>query len=115
MTFVLAFLVILVNILIDVTVLAARPAREVRLMAAVATEEIGPATISRRRTFRNRWYRTPSFVAGAVIVLAPHRQPRRPADHRSTHRAGSCCTPTRTPSGAHWLGTTSSAATCTRA
>ena len=39
-------------------------------MATVATEEIGPATISRRRTFRNRWYRTPSFVAGAVIVLA---------------------------------------------
>ena len=39
-------------------------------MATVATEEIGPATISRRRTFRNRWYRTPSFVAGAVIMLA---------------------------------------------
>ncbi len=76
-------------------------------MATVATEEIGPATISRRRTFRNRWYRTPSFVAGAVIVLALIiASARRAAGSRATTRTAQDLLHTYAhPSGAHWLGT----------
>ena len=39
-------------------------------MATIAASEAVPAReIARRRTFRNRWYRTPAFVAGATILL----------------------------------------------
>jgi peptide/nickel transport system permease protein len=36
----------------------------------MATAEViaAPAEIGERRTFRNRWYRTPTFVAGLVIL-----------------------------------------------
>ena len=47
-------------------------------MAAVATRGPAHPAIARRRTFRNRWYRTPAFVAGAVIVLALVRERSRP-------------------------------------
>ena len=51
-------------------VLVPRSARELRLMATIAASEAVPAReIARRRTFRNRWYRTPAFVAGATILL----------------------------------------------
>ena len=75
-------------------------------MAAVATEEIGPAAIARRRTFRNRWYRTPSFVAGAVIVLAlviASLAARWIARYDPT--AQDLLHTYAHPSGAHWLGT----------
>ena len=59
-TLVLALLVVFVNVVIDVTYLVPRSARELRLMAAIAASEAVPAReIARRRTFRNRWYRTP--------------------------------------------------------
>ena len=75
-------------------------------MAAVAMEEIGPAAIGRRRTFRNRWYRTPSFVAGAIIVLAliiaslaaPWIARYDPTAQDLLHAYAH-------PSSEHWLGT----------
>jgi peptide/nickel transport system permease protein len=76
-------------------------------MAAVAVPEpVSPATIARRRTFRNRWYRTPAFVAGATIVLlliaasiaAPLITRFGPDTQDLLHTYAS-------PSGSHWLGT----------
>jgi peptide/nickel transport system permease protein len=73
-------------------------------MAAV--ELVDPTAIGRRRTFRDRWYRTPSFVAGATIVLAlivasaaaPLIAPSDPNAQDLLHAYAH-------PSGAHWLGT----------
>ena len=75
-------------------------------MAAIAVEEVAPGAIARRRTFRNRWYRSPSFVAGGVIVLAlvgaslaaPLITSYDPNAVDLLHAYGH-------PSGAHWLGT----------
>ena len=78
-------------------------------MAAIAAHDavpaVPPGAIARRRTFRNRWYRTPAFVAGAIIMLlligASVAAPLITVDpnaqdllHTYAH-----------PSGAHWLGT----------
>ncbi len=75
-------------------------------MAAAPVEHLAPTAIARRRTFRHRWYRTPSFVIGGSIVL--------------TLILASICAPLITqydpnaqdllhtyayPSGDHWLGT----------
>jgi peptide/nickel transport system permease protein len=38
-------------------------------MAVAADAMVEAVTLERRRGFRNRWYRTPSFVAGASILL----------------------------------------------
>ncbi len=76
-------------------------------MAAVtAPLAADPLTIPRARGFRHRWYRTPSFVAGLVIVglmvglaiAAPVVAPYNP-DHQDLEHilAGS--------SAHHWLGT----------
>ena len=75
-------------------------------MAAIAVHELEPVAIGRRRTFRNRWYRTPAFVAGAAIVLglvlasaaAPLITRYDPNAQDLLHAYGH-------PSGAHWLGT----------
>jgi peptide/nickel transport system permease protein len=69
-------------------------------------ELVEPTAIARRRTFRNRWYRTPSFVAGGIIVLAlvlasaaaPLIAPYDPNAQDLLHTYAH-------PSGAHWLGT----------
>src|SRR5207302_8887107 len=47
---------------------AARPAGPVRLMGAAAEAFAEAAVIEHRSGFRRRWYRTPSFVAGASIL-----------------------------------------------
>src|SRR4029077_7977795 len=76
-------------------------------MSAVdLVELVEPTAIARRRTFRNRWYRTPSFVAGGIIVLtliiasaaAPLIAPYDPNAQDLLHAYAH-------PSGAHWLGT----------
>jgi peptide/nickel transport system permease protein len=76
------------------------------MSAVELVELVEPTAIARRRTFRNRWYRTPSFVAGGIIVLtlviasaaapliAPYDPNAQDLQHASAH-----------PSGAHWLGT----------
>jgi len=73
---------------------------------AVVIPRVEPTAIARRRTFRNRWYRTPSFVAGGAIVLglvlasvfAPLITPYDPNAQDLLHTLAH-------PSGAHWLGT----------
>jgi peptide/nickel transport system permease protein len=65
-----------------------------------------PTHLGRRRTFRNRWYRTPSFVIGGAIVLclivasaaAPLIAPYDPNAQDLLHTFAH-------PSGSHWLGT----------
>ena len=49
-------------------------------MAAVAAHvpEVPASEIARRRTFRDRWYRTPSFVAGAFDRAGAHPRLRSP-------------------------------------
>jgi peptide/nickel transport system permease protein len=76
------------------------------MSAVELVELVEPTAIARRRTFRNRWYRTPSFVAGGIIVLtlviasaaAPLIAPYDPNAQDLLHAYGH-------PSGAHWLGT----------
>jgi peptide/nickel transport system permease protein len=75
-------------------------------MALAASPEVALDGVGRRRTFRQRWYRTPAFVAGltivALLVLAALAAPlitrydpnRQDLLHAYTH-----------PSGDHWLGT----------
>ena len=74
-------------------------------MAAVAIGE--PAdVVARRRTFRQRWYRTPAFVAGLAIIgamvaaalAAPLITSYDPNGQDLLHAYAH-------PSGAHWLGT----------
>jgi len=75
------------------------------MAAAIMPEPIAAGTIGRRRTFRNRWYRTPAFVAGLVIMLTmvglaligPLFAPD-PTAQDLLHTYAS-------PSSAHWLGT----------
>ena len=80
-------------------------------MAAVSASapgvpEVPESEIARRRTFRNRWYRTPSFVVGATIVIllilaaiaAPLITRYDPNGQDLLHAYSH-------PSGAHWLGT----------
>jgi peptide/nickel transport system permease protein len=77
-------------------------------MAAIAATvpEVPAGEIARRRTFRNRWYRTPAFVAGGAIVLAlilaalaaPLITRYDPNAQDLIHAYGH-------PSSAHWLGT----------
>ena len=74
-------------------------------MAAVAIDERADV-LARRRTFRQRWYRTPSFVAGLVIIgtmvaaalAAPLITGYDPNGQDLLHAYAH-------PSGAHWLGT----------
>ena len=76
------------------------------MSAVELVELVEPTSIARRRTFRNRWYRTPSFVIGAFIVLslviasaaAPLIAPYDPNAQDLLHTYGHT-------SGAHWLGT----------
>jgi peptide/nickel transport system permease protein len=76
------------------------------MSAVELVELVEPTAIARRRTFRNRWYRTPSFVAGGIIVLtliiasaaAPLIAPYDPNAQDLLHAYAH-------PSGAHWLGT----------
>src|SRR6266850_2464821 len=74
---------------------------------AVAAEVVAEAQlIEHRRGFRRRWYRTPSFVAGAsilaTIVLAALAAPlitqHDPAQQDLLHTLAG-------PSSSHWLGT----------
>jgi peptide/nickel transport system permease protein len=75
-------------------------------MATVPVEHLAPAAISRRRTFRNRWYRTPSFVVGAVIVLAVVLAAVfAPLIARYDPNAQDLLHTYAHPSDAHWLGT----------
>ena len=65
-----------------------------------------PSEIARRRTFRDRWYRTPSFVAGATIVLALILAAiAAPLITRYDPNAQDLLHAYAHPSGAHWLGT----------
>jgi peptide/nickel transport system permease protein len=77
------------------------------MASAVATPEAMPAgEIARRRTFRDRWYRTPSFVAGATIVLALIAAAiAAPLLARYDPNAQDLANTYAHPSGAHWLGT----------
>ena len=76
------------------------------MSAVELVELVEPASIARRRTFRNRWYRTPSFVIGGFIVLslviasaaAPLIAPYDPNAQDLLHNYGHM-------SRAHWLGT----------
>jgi peptide/nickel transport system permease protein len=75
-------------------------------VAAVVTEPLGGFVDQRRRGFRQRWYRTPSFVAGLLIlgtliglaVLAPvvTSHPPNGQNLRNVLQG---------PSSEHWLGT----------
>ena len=75
-------------------------------MASVPVEHLAPTAIARRRTFRDRWYRTPSFVIGGIIVLAlilasicaPLITQYDPNAQDLLHTYAH-------PSGEHWLGT----------
>jgi peptide/nickel transport system permease protein len=77
-------------------------------MAAVAAHvpEVPASEIARRRTFRDRWYRTPSFVAGASIVLALILASiAAPLITRYDPNAQDLLQAYGHPSSAHWLGT----------
>ena len=75
-------------------------------MAVVAETIVEAQLVEHRRGFRNRWYRTPSFVAGVsilgLIVLAAAMAPLitkyNPTDQDLLHTLAS-------PSSKHWLGT----------
>jgi peptide/nickel transport system permease protein len=75
-------------------------------MAVVAAQDIGSGAIARRRTFRNRWYRTPAFVAGAVIMIAlVSASLAAPLIARYDPTAQDLLHTYAHPSSAHWLGT----------
>jgi peptide/nickel transport system permease protein len=76
-------------------------------MASVAAPiQAEPLAVPRARGFRHRWYRTPSFVAGIIIIgimvglaiLAPVIAPYDPNAQNPFHILAS-------PSSKHWLGT----------
>ncbi len=107
-TLVLAALVVLVNIAIDITLFAARSAREVRLMAAVAASStlaptrdraaahvpqplVPHAVVRGRRDDRARARRSRALAAPLIARYDPNAQDLL---HTYAH-----------PSGAHWLGT----------
>ena len=75
-------------------------------MATVPVEHLAATAIARRRTFRDRWYRTPSFVAGATIVLAlVVASIAAPLIARYDPNAQDLLHTYAHPSSAHWLGT----------
>jgi peptide/nickel transport system permease protein len=75
-------------------------------MATAPAELLAPAAIARRRTFRNRWYRTPSFVIGGTIVLALIlASVCAPLITQYDPNAQSLLDAYAFPSGEHWLGT----------
>jgi peptide/nickel transport system permease protein len=75
-------------------------------VTAHAPEAAPAGDIARRRTFRNRWYRTPSFVAGAAIVsLLILASLAAPLITRYNPDAQDLLHAYAHPSGAHWLGT----------
>ncbi|HET6172132.1 MAG TPA: ABC transporter permease [Gaiellales bacterium] len=76
-------------------------------MAAIASPEVvPPGSIARRRTFRNRWYRTPAFVAGAtILILLIAASIGAPLIARYDPNAQDLLHTYAHPSGAHWLGT----------
>ncbi|MGN6380016.1 MAG: ABC transporter permease [Gaiellales bacterium] len=76
-------------------------------MASVAAPmQAEPLAVPRARGFRHRWYRTPSFVAGIIIIgimvglaiLAPVIAPYDPTAPHPFHILAP-------PSSQHWLGT----------
>ncbi|MDX6551969.1 MAG: peptide/nickel transport system permease protein [Gaiellales bacterium] len=75
-------------------------------MAAVVTEPLGGFVEQRRRGFWQRWYRTPAFVAGLLIlgtliglaVLAPVVTSHPPNEQNLRNVL-------QGPSSEHWLGT----------
>jgi peptide/nickel transport system permease protein len=77
-------------------------------MAAVAVTvpEVPPSEIARRRTFRDRWYRTPAFVAGATIMtLLILAAVCAPLITRYDPNAQDLIHAYAHPSSSHWLGT----------
>jgi peptide/nickel transport system permease protein len=73
---------------------------------AAAVPEVPASEIARRRTFRNRWYRTPAFVAGATIMtLLILASIGAPLITRYDPNAQDLIHAYSHPSGAHWLGT----------
>ena len=75
-------------------------------MATVPVEHLAATAIARRRTFRDRWYRTPSFVAGATIVLVlVVASIAAPLIARYDPNAQDLLHTYAHPSSAHWLGT----------
>ena len=74
-------------------------------MAAVASLETADV-VARRRTFRQRWYRTPAFVAGLVIVLGMVvAAVAAPLITRYDPNAQDLLRAYAHPSADHWLGT----------
>lgn len=79
-------------------------------MSSIAAAELEPfvdeSAVAHRRGFRHRWYRTPSFVAGVVILgivvlaalAAPLITKYNPTSQDLLHTL-------QGPSGSHWLGT----------
>jgi peptide/nickel transport system permease protein len=76
------------------------------LTVAVAEGLTETLAVDHRGGFRRRWYRTPSFVAGILIIgtiialclLAPVLTPHSPTDQDLNHIL-------QGPSSQHWLGT----------
>jgi peptide/nickel transport system permease protein len=75
-------------------------------MATVPVEHLAPSAIARRRTFRHRWYRSPSFVIGGTIVLALIvASLAAPLITRYDPNAQDLLNTYAHPTGDHWLGT----------
>ena len=75
-------------------------------MAVAAETVVEAQLVEHRRGFRRRWYRTPSFVAGAsilgLIVLAALAAPLI-TNHNATQQ--DLLHTLQGPTGSHWLGT----------
>jgi peptide/nickel transport system permease protein len=74
-------------------------------MAAIEAIETADV-VARRRTFRQRWYRTPAFVAGLTIVsIMVLAAAGAPLITRYDPNAQDLLNAYAHPSGDHWLGT----------